>query len=153
MPFLMLFLCIPLIEIATFIMVGGAIGAVPTILLVIASALLGSFVIQNQGINSFETTQRALREGYMPQINVFTHMCGVLAGLLLIIPGFFTDILALALLVPVVRAALRRRMARFFGVDPAREAPGVIAGEYEIVVEETTGPVPPQNPRLPDLKP
>lgn len=151
MPFLMLFLCIPLIEIALFVIVGGAIGAGPTILLVIASAVLGSFVIQNQGINSVETTQRALRDGYMPQISVFTPMCGVLAGLLLIIPGFFTDLLALALLVPVVRASLRRRMARFFGVDPTRTPPDIISGEYEIVVEETASP--PQNPRLPDLKP
>lgn len=155
MPFLMIFLSIPLIEIALFILVGGAIGAGWTILLVVGSAVLGSFIIQNQGISSFEATQRALREGHMPQDTVFETLCGLLAGLLLIIPGFFSDMLALALLAPVVRNRLRRRMATHYGVDPASRYSDIITTEYEVVPEDApeSRNNAPHNPRLPDLKP
>ena len=147
MPFLVIFLSIPLIEIALFIIVGGEIGVGPTLLLLVASAVLGSFIIQNHGISALSATRRSLENGRLPQTSLFETLCTVLGGLLLIIPGFFSDILAMALLVPAVRNYFRRRMARHFNIDMAAQA-DIIAGEYEIVDEP-----PPPRPRLPDLEP
>lgn len=149
MPFFVLFLSIPIIEIALFIMVGGEIGVGPTLLLLVAAAVFGSFIIQNHGVSALAATRRSLDEGRLPQTSLFESLCTVLGGLLLIIPGFFTDILALALLVPAVRNALRRRMARQFNIDMNAQA-DIIAGEYEVVREDAATP---PRPRLPDLEP
>jgi UPF0716 protein FxsA len=147
MPFFIIFLSIPLIELALFIIIGGEIGVGPTLLLVVGAAVLGSFIIQNQGISVLDATRKSLDQGRLPQQSLFETLCNVLGGLLLIIPGFFSDMLAVALLVPAVRNYFRRRMARHFNIDMTAQA-DIIAGEYEIVDEP-----PPPRPRLPDLEP
>lgn len=153
MPFFVIFLSIPLIELALFIIIGGEIGVGATLLWLVTAAVLGSFIIQNQGISALSATRQSLDRGRLPQPSLFETLCSVLGGLLLIIPGFFSDMLAVALLVPAVRNYFRRRMARHFNIDPNAQ-PDIIAGEYEVVVEEsTTTSSPPPRPRLPDLEP
>lgn len=151
MPFFIIFLSIPLIELALFIIIGGEIGVGATLLWLVAAAALGSFIIQNQGINALSATRQSLDRGRLPQPSLFETLCNVLGGLLLIIPGFFTDMLAVALLVPGVRNSFRRRMARHFNIDPNAQA-DIIAGEYEVVMDDPA-PSPPPRPRLPDWEP
>ncbi|KAA0682871.1 FxsA family protein [Roseomonas genomospecies 6] len=107
-PLLLLFLLLPIAEIATFIEVGDWIGAGPTIGLVILSVILGSVLIRWQGLSVLKRAQEAAERGESPVGAVFEGFCVVAAGLLLIIPGFLTDIVGLLLFVRPVRNALGR---------------------------------------------
>lgn len=101
-----LFLLLPLIEIAGFVLVGNAIGLWPTLAGVVLSGLLGALVLRWQGVAVLRDLQRQINSGMMPARAVAdTAMIGV-AGFLLLLPGYFTDILGLLLLIPPVRYAL-----------------------------------------------
>ncbi len=107
-PLLLLFLLLPIAEIATFIEVGDWIGAGPTVGLVILSAILGSVLIRWQGLSVLKRAQAAAERGESPVGAVFEGFCVVVAGLLLIIPGFLTDIVGILLFVRPIRNALGR---------------------------------------------
>ncbi|ALJ34007.1 FxsA family protein [Azospirillum brasilense] len=107
-PLLLLFLLLPIAEIATFIEVGDWIGAGPTVGLVILSAILGSVLIRWQGLSVLKRAQASAERGESPVGAVFEGFCVVVAGLLLIIPGFLTDIVGLLLFVRPIRNALGR---------------------------------------------
>ena len=107
-PLLLLFLLLPIAEIATFIEVGDWIGAGPTVGLVILSAILGSVLIRWQGLSVLKRAQASAERGESPVGAVFEGFCVVVAGLLLIIPGFLTDIVGILLFVRPVRNALGR---------------------------------------------
>ena len=100
------FLLLPLLEIAGFVVVGSHIGALATIGLVIASAILGSALIRRAGIDAMRRMQRELEGGGAPSGDIVDNAMQVVAGILLLIPGFITDIAGLMLLVPGVRRAL-----------------------------------------------
>lgn len=147
MPLFFLFILIPVIEIALFIQVGGAIGLWPTIGLVLLSAVLGSFLIRSQGSRALLQVQQSFRTLNDPTRPLAHGLMIVIAGMLLLTPGFFTDSLGLLLLIPAVRDWVMRRAARHmtvtrtgFGFDSAREPrhgwPGreddVIDGDYVV---------------------
>lgn len=98
-----LFLFVPLIEIALFIQVGGAIGLWPTIGLVILSAVVGTWLVQSQGMRAWAELNGALRTFQNPTRPMAHGAMILLAGILLMTPGFFTDSLGLLLLIPQVR--------------------------------------------------
>ncbi|HEY4199411.1 MAG TPA: FxsA family protein [Devosiaceae bacterium] len=102
----------PLIEIATFIKVGQLIGLWPTLLAVIASALLGSYVLKTQGLALAGQIRAAMDRGDMPARAVFDAMLVFAAGVLLLVPGFVTDVFGLLLLIPPVRQALYAGLTR-----------------------------------------
>lgn len=117
MPLFLLFLLLlPLVEIALFVQLGGVIGLWPTLGLVVASALLGVAVLRHQGIR----LQQGLREAAMglrdPLAPVAEGAAVFAAGLLLLIPGFLTDLLALPLLLPPLRRRLLATLARRSGL-------------------------------------
>lgn len=97
------FLALPLLEIALFILVGRAIGLLPTLTLVILSALAGGLVLRRQGLDVVARLRSNVSAGTMPGRAVFDTMLVGLAGLLLILPGFFSDLVALGLLLPPLR--------------------------------------------------
>ncbi len=101
------FLLLPLMEITGFVLVGQWLGVLATIALVIASSLLGVLVLRSQGI-SLAQRCAAPRSGDPKQAaqSVLSSTAQVFGGLLLILPGFITDILGLMLLIPVVRSTL-----------------------------------------------
>ena len=105
---LLLLLLLPVAEIATFVEVGDWIGTGPTVGLVILSAILGSVLIRWQGLSVLKRAQEAAERGEVPVGAVFEGFCVVAAGILLIIPGFLTDIVGLLLFIPPVRNALGR---------------------------------------------
>lgn len=100
---------VPLAEIVVFIEVGGRIGAMPTIALVVAIALLGTWLLRRQGLATFRKAQTTLERGEVPVAEAFDGLLIAAASLLMVTPGLLTDAAGLALLVP----ALRRRVARF----------------------------------------
>lgn len=113
-PYLLLaFIGVPLIEIALFIEVGGRIGSPATILVVIATAVLGAWMLKAQGITTAQRAQMRLQEGEIPLDQAFDGMFLVFAGALLLTPGFLTDAIGFSLFVPQVRGWLRGRLTRW----------------------------------------
>lgn len=97
------FLLLPLVEIALFIVVGRAIGLFPTLALVILAAIGGAMLLRQQGLGVVERLRSNMNAGTIPGRTMFDTMLIGLAGLLLILPGFLSDAIALVLLVPAVR--------------------------------------------------
>jgi len=154
--FLPLFLLIalvatPLIEIAVFIKVGGWLGLWPTLALVILTAVAGTWVLRRQGFETLRRARLALDRGEVPVNEVIDGVCLLLAGVLLLTPGFVTDAGGAALLVPQVRRALQRHVVarilrRARARQGQRQAPGrgrVIEGEYEEIRSEAEEDLPP----------
>lgn len=106
------FLALPLIEIALFIVVGRAIGVLPTLALVLLAAVGGAMLLRRQGLGVLNRMRSTVSASTLPGEAVFDAMVLGLAALLLVIPGFFTDIVALVLLVPGVRKALFGQLRR-----------------------------------------
>lgn len=100
------FLVIPLIEIACFILIGNAIGLWPTLLGVLVTAVAGSLLLRFQGISIINDIRATMGRGELPARSLADAMMIGLAGILLITPGYFTDLLGLLLLIPPVRTAL-----------------------------------------------
>ena len=145
---LLLFIGVPLVEIAVFIQVGDVIGLWPTLAIVVLTAIAGSLLLRLQGASVLMRAQQALSRGEMPLAEVFDGACLLVAGALLLTPGFVTDTLGALLFVPAVRTALRRFLARFFRPITVRRAPdGTIEGEYT-VVEPDPDDLPPPGTRL-----
>lgn len=151
MPLFLIFVAVPIIEIALFIQVGGWIGLWPTLAIVVLTALAGTILVRTQGIQTLRRLQANLAEGRDP-VGPIAHGALILAaGLLLLTPGFFTDAVALALLVPPVRAALIRWGASRLVVvaaggmqapprQPPRPGPETVEAEYEILDERPAEP-------------
>jgi UPF0716 protein FxsA len=130
-------LAIPLIEIGLFITVGGALGLVPTLMLVVLTAVLGTILLRAQGLAVLRRAQDQMRQGTPPVREVFDGACLLVAGALLLTPGFLTDALGAALLLPPVRTWLGRMMMRHIVVQQASRhqtaRPDIIDGDFEVL--------------------
>ena len=104
----LLFLAVPLIEIALFIQVGGAIGLFPTLAIVIVTAFLGTILVRGQGAQALGQLQTSFNELRDPSEPLAHGAMILFAGALLLTPGFFTDAVGFALLAPQVRAAVMK---------------------------------------------
>ena len=100
-PFLLL--VIPLAEIATFVVVGGQIGVLPTIALVLATAVTGTILLRIQGFGVMARIRTTMDAGGIPGRDLVHGFMIMAAGLLLLTPGFITDTIGLLLFVPPVR--------------------------------------------------
>lgn len=108
---LALFVLLPLIEIALFVLVGGWLGLWPTLGLVVLAAVVGMALVRNQGFAALRDLQRSAQGMGDPARPLAHGALIVLAGFLLLLPGFFTDLLALPLLVPALRSLILRQLA------------------------------------------
>lgn len=125
----LLFVMVPIIEIALFIQVGGAIGLWPTLAIVVLTAIIGTALMRAQGIMALNRLQQAIADGGDPATPLIEGAMILVAGVLLLTPGFFTDTAGLLLLLPPVRMALIRW-------GSAR----VLASGFTFVSTGTTGP-------------
>ena len=105
-------LALPLIEIALFVIVGQAIGVLPTLLGIILTGAIGALVLRWQGVATLRDLQFRLQRGEMPARQMGDAMLIGLAGLLLLLPGYFTDLIGLLLLIPWTRELIYRLLAR-----------------------------------------
>jgi UPF0716 protein FxsA len=103
----LIFIVVPLAELYVIIQVGDAIGLIPTLVLLLADALLGSMLLRHQGRAAWIQFNRALAENRLPHKEVFDGLLVIMGGALLISPGFITDIFGLILLIPPTRAIVR----------------------------------------------
>ena len=92
-----LFIFIPIIEIAIFITIGSSIGILNTIAIIIITALTGIYFVRKQGINLLFNAQRNMSQGIMPTKEIKGGIFLLISGLLLITPGFFTDLIGFAM--------------------------------------------------------
>ena len=100
------FVIVPIIEITVLMHVGEWLGAWPTIAIVIFTAWLGAKNVRQQGLATLQSVQTKMAQGEMPSGEIITGVMLLVAGVLLVTPGFVTDIFGLSLLVPAVRQAL-----------------------------------------------
>ena len=116
----LLFILTPLIELAILVYLGTVIGALYTILIVVATGILGAILARNQGLATLSRIRSSLERGVIPSNELF-HGASILAGgLLLLTPGVITDIVGFALLIPqtrllvviCLRGMIRRRVQR-----------------------------------------
>ncbi len=104
MPILLIFfIIVPIIEIALFIQAGDIIGLWWTLATVIITAIIGTNLVKRQGMNAWLRAQKAMNENSLPIEEVFTGICLLLSGALLLTPGFLTDAIGFALLIPKFR--------------------------------------------------
>src|ERR671926_1605725 len=111
-PLVLLFILVPIAELAVIIQVGEAIGVWWTIALLIADSLLGSWLMRHQGRSAWRRFNEAIQAGRVPAREVLDGALVIFGGALLHTPGFITDILGLVLLVPPTRALVRAILSR-----------------------------------------
>ena len=162
---LLAFIGVPLVEIAVFIKLGGILGLWPTLGVVILTAIAGTTLLRHQGLATLGRARSNLEAGRFPMAEVFDGVCLLLAGALLLTPGFVTDLAGLLLFVPALRSVLRRVLARHltasgridgradgFADHRDRGDATVIEGEFEVEdlddAEEGTNGESPPAPRL-----
>jgi len=103
------FLIVPFVEIYVLLKVGGVIGAFPTIFLVVFTAALGAWLLRRQGFATWQRFQASLNQGMIPAYEMIEGPILLVGGALLLTPGFFTDAMGFACLIPT----LRRKIAQY----------------------------------------
>lgn len=144
---------VPLLEIGVFVEVGGLIGLWSTLVLIVGTAIAGAALLRHQGLSTLARARETVARGGMPVQEIADGVCLLIAGALLLTPGFVTDAVGGLLLIPFVRLlvqrwALRRLIAS--GRIPARDhgpdarwpmrAGHVIEAEYTEFDEDGEGP-------------
>jgi UPF0716 protein FxsA len=115
-----LFVVIPVIELYLLIKVGSLIGALPTVALVLSISMAGAWLVRHQGFEILRRIQAELAQGQLPVAELLDGAMVLIGGVLLLTPGFFTDVLGLFFLIPYTRELikqfarlwLQRRLAR-----------------------------------------
>ena len=115
MAFLILFafLFLPLVEIVLFVLVGDLLGLGATIGLVVLTMLGGAWLLRHLGFTALRRLRADLARQEYPEVELFNTVCFFTAAVLLIIPGFFTDILGCLLFIPGLRNVLRRTLLHY----------------------------------------
>ncbi len=131
------FLVLPLLEIVVLIQVGQAIGVWATLGLLVLAAVAGMMVIRQQGVSMVSRMFDAMSEGRLAVGAIIDSYAQIAAGCLLIVPGFITDALGLALLVPPLRALFFRAMLPGLAGRRRAEAPAGEQPVRPIVIEGT----------------
>tara|TARA_R110000868_G_scaffold11751_15_gene57363 strand:+ start:3321 stop:3839 length:519 start_codon:yes stop_codon:yes gene_type:complete len=141
---LAIFIAVPVIEIALFIEIGGWIGLWPTIAIVIVTAFAGTTLLRLQGLAVLRRVQESAARNELPVQEVFDGLCLLVAGVMLLTPGFFTDALGFLLFVPVFRrfagAAIWRWMVRNGNISVSAGGFGSAGGSSGSNPRNPTGP-------------
>ncbi len=108
----LVFLVVPLLELYVLIQVGQAIGALETIAVLILMGVVGGWLMKREGLGAVRRIQAQVQRGQVPGRELVDGFLILFGGALMLTPGFLTDVLGLSLLVPPLRAAVRRTLAR-----------------------------------------
>ena len=136
-----LFIGVPIIEIALFIQIGGWLGLWPTLAIVVLTAIAGTMMVRTQGAQALANLQRSFNDLNDPTEPLAHGAMILFSGALLLTPGFFTDALGFALLIPAVRKFVMREIGKRIQVNSVvagqtqwSSQPGetVIDGDYEV---------------------
>jgi UPF0716 protein FxsA len=132
LPLVLLFIVVPIAELAVVIQVGQEIGVLWTVALLVIDSIVGSVLMRAQGRAAWRRFNEAVAAGKVPAREVLDGALVVFGGLLLLTPGFITDLLGLLLLIPptrrIVRAALARRLTHRMVASMSRPRDDVVEG-------------------------
>ncbi len=134
-PFFLTIILIPVIEIYLFIKLGSQIGAFTTISLIFATAVIGIYYAKYEGLNTIRSAVKQLNENKKPTYEIFSGAAIAFAAILLIIPGFATDILGFLIIFPVTRKIIFQSILNKFN-NKSIKTKDIIEGEYEDIEEE-----------------
>jgi UPF0716 protein FxsA len=147
--FLALLILVPLVEISVFIEVGGRIGPLTTIGITVLTAIAGLYLVRLEGLAVLIRMRHSMAMGEVPIVEMFHGFFLFLAGILLLIPGFVSDVIGGLLLIPIVRSLLARpAVTRILTGHPHpatyRNASGriIIEGSYREEGDEDNEPQP-----------
>ena len=126
---------VPIIEIYLFIKIGGQIGAFNTISLIFITAIIGVFYARYEGLNTLRSGFSQIIKKQTPVFEIISGAAIAFAALLLIIPGFLTDILGFILIFPVTRRLLFKKISKKFKNETNIKKP-YIEGEFEDIEED-----------------
>lgn len=110
---LLLFILVPLIELYLFIKLDGIIGTAETIAIIIITGILGAWLAKAQGSRALLRLKQASAEGRLPHLEVIDGLIVLIAGAVLITPGFLTDTIGFLLLIPAVRSLLHGKLGAY----------------------------------------
>jgi UPF0716 protein FxsA len=110
----LLFLVVPLVELYVIIQVGQAIGALNTVGILLLDSLIGGWLMKREGLAVFRRLQAKLEHGEVPGSELVDAFLILFGGALMLTPGFLSDLIGMALLLPPVRIVVRRVLARRF---------------------------------------
>jgi UPF0716 protein FxsA len=133
---LLVLLALPVLELYLLIHVGGLLGFLPTLALLIGAAALGSYMLQTQGISTWQRVQQSFLRGELPAGELMDGFFIMLGGGLLLLPGFLSDIAGLLCLLPPTRRLLavwllRNQTLVKPGGSAETQAPRTIEGEFK----------------------
>jgi len=136
---LLLFLTIPFAEIYLLLQIGGIVGIFPTILLVVFTAVLGAWLLRRQGFATWKRFQDNLAKGEIPAYEMIEGPILLVGGALLLTPGFFTDAIGFACLIPQVRQIFAKYILEKHLIQSQVKSPfqnstpknNALEGEYE----------------------
>ena len=132
---LLLIILIPVIEIYLFIKIGSQIGALSTILLIFITAIIGVYYAKFEGLNTLKSGFVQLSKNKSPAYEVLSGAAIAIAALLLIIPGFATDILGFLIIFPLTRKIIFNRFAKK-NIFQKNKKNNFIDGEFEDIEDE-----------------
>ena len=132
---LLLIIIIPAIEIFLFIKIGSQIGAITTVLLIFATAIVGVYYAKYEGLNTLKAGFTQLSKNETPTYEMISGAAIAFAALLLIIPGFATDILGFLLIFPITRKFIFGKFAKKFK-STKTEKNNFIDGDFEDIEDE-----------------
>ena len=111
----LLFLVVPLVELFVIIQVGQAIGALNTVGILLLDSIIGGWLMKREGMAALRRFQAKVSNGQLPENELIDGFCILFGGALMLTPGFLSDLLGIALLLPPVRAAIRPIVKRQVG--------------------------------------
>jgi len=138
--FLILLLFVPLIEIYLFIKVGSYIGAFNTISLIIVTAIIGIIYARYEGFNTLKSGMAQLVKNQLPVYEMVSGAALAFAAILLILPGFATDIVGFLLIFPLTRKLLFKKVTKKYS-DKNNKKQNFINGEFEDIDEDKNGKI------------
>ena len=133
-PVLLFIIGIPLIEIYLMIKVGGVIGAFNTIFLIFFTAITGIFFARLEGLNAIRSGFNQIVKNELPIYEIISGAALAFAALLLIIPGFLTDIIGFLLIIPITRKIFIRIISSKFNKKKVNK--DFIEGEFEEIKQD-----------------
>ena len=125
----LLFVLLPIIEISLLISVGEQIGGWNTVAIVVATAMIGSYLVRQQGISTLVHAQQKMQQGTIPGQEVAEGLLLVIAGVMLVTPGFVTDALGFLFCLPMTRPLIAKGLLAKLSVQVVNQAQGGFSGQ------------------------
>lgn len=119
-PLIVLFIAVPLIELALIVKAGSTFGLVPTLISLVLISTTGAWLVKREGFATLRRANDRFRSGDLPGKEMVDGVLILFAGALLMTPGFFTDLFGVLLLLPPIRAVVRRSVTVYAAKRLAR---------------------------------